>query len=338
MLLKMRFSVVLVATVFSFSMTSCRSEQTTSCDTPENSDCPTYSPNQNTSPSPTNSSGPSPLTALNAVATQGRGGVTITWTFPSATGDYKKFSLERTPGSTSGACGSQTSVYSVVSNFSGTSSFSDVPGPGTFTYRACIEGQTGSLTSSNISGAITTSLNYLIFLTSSLYDGNLLAPFNSVTFATGTEGADYRCQYHADQAQLGGKFAALVSSSTSLAPSRVTGLGGVVKDLAGNTFIDATASSFWTQLSASNDSCAINPVFSSNTLQHDEYGSSVGVSEFWSGTSITNNASPSHCSNWSVSSVGTLGSAGNTSCTSNLWVEFGNRTCDSMKRLVCINL
>lgn len=159
-----------------------------------------------------------------------------------------------------------------------------------------------------------------VFVTSTLYDGNL----------GGLAGADVKCQVSADGASLGGIWRAWLSDSKTSVASRLNH-SNVQYQLLNGTVV----ANNWTDLTDG----SIN-----HAIDLSEYKSTVDAGNVWTNTTrageINKDVSiqPAHCQNWTDSKQETRGSIGSTwsGSTDYHWTESGFDYCiNQSKRLFC---
>jgi len=164
-----------------------------------------------------------------------------------------------------------------------------------------------------------TSVPYKVFVTSTLYAGNLGSAYE----------ADNKCQLRAQAAGLSGYYKAWVSDSTIDAKYRIV---DDVSDRVKFVLVDGITT------------VAENPTdLSDGTIQNainkDEYGNSAVLTPVyvWTGTYATGDETSNNCSNWTTSDSSYNGDVGSLVDTSSWWskASYSLYNCSGNYRLYC---
>jgi hypothetical protein len=157
-----------------------------------------------------------------------------------------------------------------------------------------------------------TSARHVVFGTSTTYDGNL----------GDIAGADAKCQTRGEAAGHFGRWAAVISSSTSDVYDRLILLGRLHN--MNDEFVAST----------------LNDLFDGSVTNAVKYTESVGTIagevRAWTGSSFAGSGSANTCADWSSFAAGT-GMMGNATSSSSTWVESGDVTCGTALRLYCVS-
>lgn len=152
-----------------------------------------------------------------------------------------------------------------------------------------------------------------VFITSASFSGDLRTEARA---ASGLDAADALCQTAADGAGLGGRFIAYLSSNTDDAVSRFASEDGPFHLLDGQTVVYPTAA-------AIGGGAKAEPT--------NERGGSVGLDDFWTGSSAGGKASGNDCRGWTSADLFDDGSIGS---------RFGDSeydmACSGSYRLLCL--
>lgn len=158
----------------------------------------------------------------------------------------------------------------------------------------------------------------LVFVTSTSHTGDL----------GGLAGADAICQARAQAAGRSGTFRAWLSDGTLSASQRIQHFAGVYYRLAPPGTLRVASN--WNDLVNGLDGAAIAT---------DEFGVSAGSGTFaWTGTHYygATDTSNTRCSDWTTASSLQSGTIGWTSAGSSDWSESGSTSCNSERRLYCV--
>jgi hypothetical protein len=165
----------------------------------------------------------------------------------------------------------------------------------------------------NICIAATCSDVRLVFVTSTLYDGDDLGS---------AAAADTECGARATAASLPGTFMAWVSDASTSPSARFTPAA------VNYVLLDATkVADDYADLSSGNVDSAIDV---------DEFGVAVVSSLVWTGTQSDGTAATDHCSSWMSALMGDSATAGSTGFQNGSWSDAGTETCDNSYRLYCV--
>ncbi len=250
------------------------------------------------------------------------GRIDLNITYPADTSDYLNVVIRRSVSATAPTCSTGTVIATITTPFNNGVLTDPTNYPGGFhSYRACITDRAGNQTSP-VTQNIKANKTHRIFQTSSDYSGNLRANFDSQVFATGLEGANYRCQYHAGLAGLTQKFVAVLSDSTINAIRKVAVNGRIyaTNDLK----IADNRADLW-------DSAIINRV------NVDEDGLTGANARVWSGSDGAGAQAADHCLNWTSALGVDDGGIGDSSRTDGRWINDGKDSCDRLSTLYCIS-
>lgn len=141
------------------------------------------------------------------------------------------------------------------------------------------------------------------FATSATWTGNL----------GGLDGADAKCQTEADAAGYGGSWKAIISDSTTAASDRLN-LGYAIV-AANPTSRIIESSNLW-----------------GNSLENNYNWST----DLWTGTGGNGSSLSSNCQDWTSSSSTLSGVHGHANNSNSGWVNNGTSTCNTARRLYCI--
>jgi protocatechuate 3,4-dioxygenase beta subunit len=178
------------------------------------------------------------------------GGVTISIDYPADTSDYGSVKIRRLAGAIppSADCSTTGTEVASFTSFSD-STYTDNTGSAgaPFSYRACIYDSAGNLAYANHYATNVQSKGSIwrMFISSATYDTNMKAATtgSSGSFADGYEGSDFRCQYLADQASLGGIWRSVLSFSDLDAKQKIV-IRGNVYNMNGELLATSSAD-FW---------------------------------------------------------------------------------------------
>lgn len=199
-----------------------------------------------------------------------------------------------------------------------------------------------------------------IFVTSEKYTGDLVYAASQLGSyeEDGLAAADYICQYHAANAGLKGNYAAILSSSTVHANSRLTASLGPYRTVTGTPVAENFAMLFGTRegFALSPDIKLISPP------RYDENGMNISspspdfLKAAWTGSSAlgeipsldpSSNTYPNvnTCFDWTVgdAATGDCGNASTDNCgvtglsiaPNTSWMQWKTVGCDEMRRLYC---
>lgn len=164
-----------------------------------------------------------------------------------------------------------------------------------------------------------------VFVTSERYQGNLRDEFQGREFKSGLEGADYRCQWHAENKNLKGTWRAILGDGEFNVRERIK-VKGVVMNLIDGIVADDTEQ-FWSEKLG-------------YAMNFDESGTLILDKEkAWTGSlpkgSKTKDA---HCEFWTSASKKDRGRFGNIKKINRDWLAKKDKaiSCNSKLRLYCI--
>ncbi len=164
-----------------------------------------------------------------------------------------------------------------------------------------------------------------IFVTSDRYNGSLRDDFDDQHFKTGLEGADYRCQWHAQKNKLGGTWQALLGDSSESVHDRVVIAGPVVTTIAG--VIAESSEQFW--------SAKLN-----YAVNFDERGKQVLKNyHVWTGMSHSGKSvADFNCNDWTSDSKHVKARIGKAGETGESWIAKSKAAakCHRKLRLYCV--
>lgn len=254
--------------------------------------------------------------------------IDITVNFPADVTDYNELVIRGIVGATPPAdciSGTILKTYNLGSfsddNYSQNTSF---PG-GFFSARACISDASGNLTSTNTFTNIQASKKHKIFTTSSTWDGNFGADYNSQSFIDAQEGADYRCQFLADAASIStsvDKWIGILSTSYLDASSKVA-VNGPGFNVLGLKVFD-NKFDLW-------DSSIDVPV------GRDEYGSDTSLDKAFTGTLAGGTVSASNCTDFTDGTSGAQKRWGSSGSAAAAWISSGQNLCNVADKLYCVS-
>jgi len=151
-----------------------------------------------------------------------------------------------------------------------------------------------------------------VFVTSTLYDGNL----------GGLSGADSKCQERANAANLGGTWRAILSTSAVDARDRI-GYNWEYLVLINGRVVENVAS-LW------------DGTLSNGPININEYGNTQSNS-VWTGSSLGGSSVAYTCTNWTSNSSSIMGNQGLSSYTNSLWINDKSVACNNISNsLYCI--
>ena len=238
--------------------------------------------------------------------------VDVSLNLPADVSDYFNLKVYRSaPSATVGvaapSCGSGTLVKELTSFAVDPYTFTDDTGQSNqyFSYRACITDFVGNMRNSNtIVDARSKEFAHVMFVTSANYNGNLKADFDNKSFASGAEGADYRCQWHASQAGRSGAWKAFISTNEEGAKARIPIFGTIYRT--DSVVIATDVNDMW-------DETIANPIIK------DETGTTKS-SSVWTGT-WTDGLRPSeNCNSWTSASSSFLAYYGRSDQSNIHWI------------------
>lgn len=163
-----------------------------------------------------------------------------------------------------------------------------------------------------------------MFLTSETYTGDLRLPFAD----TGTEGASYLCNMHAELSGLGGTWTAWISDGDNTVMSRLEDVSPWYLTDGRTVAISSMTRLFIHGLD--------------NPVDRDEYGRYIlrDQRRFWSATNRYGEAVSQHCNGWSSSGWGVSGRVGSMDpseiATPEGWTVNRAMRCEARLRLLCI--
>jgi hypothetical protein len=287
-------------------------------------DAPDYQTKRITTPD--DQTAPTPLDFFSVGTGPKLGEAEILLKFPEIH-DYKTIEFRRLVGETPPEDCESGELAKTVETFEETSVIDSGLFPGSlYSYIACISDEAGNVTRQEAANFARASDYQRIFATSTAYAANLSADFNSESFATGLDGADARCQWHADEASLGGTWKALLSSETISARTRVPFYGDL-RNMAGEKLSSSPGDSWDAELLGS--------------VIYDENGEAE-TGFVWSGSYSDGYLYTNYtCDSWTdatSASDGILGDveAGPNSSESEDWISAGYSDCTTTGRLYCV--
>ncbi|MGE0171888.1 MAG: hypothetical protein AB7T49_03850 [Oligoflexales bacterium] len=255
------------------------------------------------------------------------GEVEILFSFPEIH-DYKSIEIRRALGNTAPADCNTGDVVTTLETFEDASVIDAGLFPGAYySYTACISDAAENVTVQQSANSARASDYQRIFVTSTVYDANLNADFNSQSFQSGLEGADARCQWHADQASLGGTWKALLSSETLSAKTRIP-MYSSLHNIAGEK-LGSGVSDIW-------DGELLNSVM------YTETGTAISDDWVWTGSDSGGNLRPNNtCSNWTTTASTGDGALGKSDASPNdpypyQWISYGYVDCTASAALYCV--
>lgn len=263
------------------------------------------------------------FTAITSTSVE-TGRINYTVTFPGDTSDYSRVDIRRVAAATPPTdCLTGVISKTYTAPFAGETYIDDTAYPGGFhSYRACIYDAAGNVSSQTISN-IKANKTHKIFTTSATFLGDLISTFDATIFATGLEGADYRCQYYADIAGLtDGKYVALISDST-IDAERKTAINGRIY-LTTSTLVATSKADLWDGII-------------DTAINRDQSGAGGVSNRVWTASDISGNRDIVNCLDWSSNSNGQNGQMGHSGRTLFQWIADTSRTCDSAAALYCIS-
>ncbi len=155
-----------------------------------------------------------------------------------------------------------------------------------------------------------------IFVTGSLYTGNLKGAANA---ATGIQGADALCQRAANAANIGGTWKAWISGDGQHAIDRIEGNGPWVLMGTGQRVFN------------NRDNLSTRPL---TQIDHNENGVKIeSGTTVWTGTNSGGTEHHRHCSDWTESN--SYGTSGRT-YSMDSWTFLGETNCAISNRLYCL--
>ncbi|MBI3783775.1 MAG: hypothetical protein HY270_10250 [Deltaproteobacteria bacterium] len=157
-----------------------------------------------------------------------------------------------------------------------------------------------------------TPIGKIIFVTSTVYDGNL----------GGVAGADAKCAARAAAGGLSGTYMAWLSTTTSSAASRLNHETGPYRLLSG-TQVAAN----WNDLTDGSIATAI---------VEDENNTTLTSVEVWTGTTYIGTSDSFNCNDFTSSASSGVGMVGLLITSNSNWTNYTNVSCDSAGRLYCI--
>ena len=194
------------------------------------------------------------------------------------------------------------------------------------TFRLCIYDDEGLIDEKHI--PLSTPDGHRVFVTSATFNGALTADAygHGSSFATGPEGADFRCQYLADQANLGGNWIAMLAD-----PDHYF---AVTRNYGATYNLHPSIEMVWD-----------HDGFLSSTpgaaIDHDETGNALGGVEVWTGSGGGMSPSYTDCDYWSNNTgsySGMFGLSNDTTAYGDLTGDFSSTaTCDNAKHLYCLS-
>jgi hypothetical protein len=233
---------------------------------------------------PEDTTPPAELSAFSVAMGKRLGEILIVLGYPDQVDDYARIVLRRAAGSVEPAdCDAGTEVAEVT-DFSKSTYVDAGHFPGSFhSYIACLYDEADNLVKIKSLSTGRANDRQRLFVTSATYDGNLKASFKGDDFDSGREGADARCQFHADAASLGGKWRAILGSAGTTARRSVPIYGGIYNTKGER--LATSAATFWDgDLDRAPD--------------YDENGSAAAAT-VWAGAYSNGNSAPLYnCSDW----------------------------------------
>lgn len=162
-----------------------------------------------------------------------------------------------------------------------------------------------------------------VFVTSQFFDGNL----------GGVSGADLKCQQAANNGGLPGKFKSWIDDDGTFPdiPTRFRqSTQNYVTPIANNTI-----ASNWSNLVSGTLSSSLNQTEFGVTAPSN-ISTDIWTGALSDGTNNTVGANGDHCSNWTSNSSGLTGSFGDFTTTGSGWSYTSTGSCDTPRRLYCI--
>lgn len=272
-------------------------------------------------------SAPPALAAFAGATGTSSGQINLSWTYPGSVTDYDNIKIRREAGASAPANCSSGTLVTTISSF-GSTSFADTGRTPNdyYSYLACIYDAASNVTSTNTALNIQAkSYTHSIFVTDSVYDGNMMAGTtgHASAFTDGYEGIDFRCQYSAEQASLSGTWRALVSFTDLDAKDKVA-IRGPIYNM-NSELVASDATDLWD-----------NSV--SATLQYNETGADIGYKIVFTGTKGTGTKETSYntfCGDWT--GTGGYQFYGKTTSVNAAWAYYNGTACSSSNPIYCIN-
>jgi hypothetical protein len=262
------------------------------------------------------------------------GDVLLMLGYPDDIDDYARIDIRRSAGAVAPADCESGTVVTTITDFT-SQVFTDAglyPGSEN-SYLACVYDSAGNVIKTESLSKGRAADRQRIFVTSAKYSGNLKADFQGASFTTGVAGADARCQYHADQANLAGSFRAVLGGYGTSARRRLPIFGGVFN--LKNERVASNLTAFW--------SGRID-----NHIRYDENGTRVDDNDaattdepVWAGLSTDGRVENLYtCSDWSsTAAFGSHGYASIAAAESNSgWIVSGYNSCTLEARLYCLEV
>lgn len=188
----------------------------------------------------------------------------------------------------------------------------------------------GNIGTASAQASVIPAASRTIFVTSTLYTGNL----------GGLTGADSNCMTRAGAGSLPGSFRAYLSTSTDDAVCRILGLSGKLASNCGlpvapnlsaiGPYLNRNA----VQVAASLQDLVSNTL--SSAVGFNESGGAAGGSTPFTGTA-NGVQSGANCSNWTDGSSFSNGLLGNAGVTNSQWSSDGSGTCSVLITLIAIS-
>lgn len=246
--------------------------------------------------------------------------------FPVNTADFEKIEIWGNQSATAPDCGTGTLLESRTSFAAPIIIGKDLPVDTEYSVRICSFDLIGNRNDTIILENLKSTIGQTIFLTSATYDGNLAGEFDGKTFTTGIEGADYRCQYSAQQAGLSGSWHALISDRSISTREFVRITGRVhVNRLTNKDVAQDTYSLYDLQLEYG--------------FNYNEFGKLVNsdTEPVWTGSSGGGYSNGNSCNAWTSNAAARMGYYGRTTKKIYEWMSKGQKNCDTKAHLYCIN-
>jgi hypothetical protein len=268
---------------------------------------------------------PLPLASFDAVAANQLGGVTYTVAFPANTENYETLVISAKMGAVAPAdCEDGFPVLYITGVFTGSFSFtlaSSLPGT-QMSFLACVEGVGDFVVPSGTAENISISNTHRVFTSSESFTGNMLADYGGSYFVNGLDGADFRCQKLADDAQLDGTFRAYLSTPGHPVADRLHFFGNLVN-------LQATPATVATGRTDLFDGTLSAPI------KYDENGDPVDNAYIWGGTEVTGASGSNYCNYWS-SPGGASGRGGDLEALNQDWINVNSFNCNMSHHLLCV--
>jgi hypothetical protein len=253
-----------------------------------------------------------------------RSGILATLSFPLDTTDFLRVEVRGATGAAAPMCDAGELIQTVTDFASPKLLSKELVADTVYSLRACVYDESGNVNDQVSIESLVAKQTLTAFVTSGSFNGNLSASFDGKDFASAVDGANYRCQYHANLASLSGHWEAILatgSSSHHWQPS----------DHLGN-FVSLVQTGPGLSIASSKGDLFDNTLAA--PINYDESGNIVNGT-VWTGSYSSGNGSIYNCGSWTVTSAN--GTFGDTSATDGTAFSNGNSNCTSLKRLYCVN-